>query len=270
MPIVVKPKSSQALGQGDVLVGLPFVRVGTGGNLEADVNVPFLMVVSRPCQALRESDVVVAAVREWPLDLDAVMGCAKQEKGCPDLDSMRRSLAAVRDGGAYSNRFYLGDLKAGTANRYAADLCMLETIRVPVDGARAGWIAKHRIWCMDSEFARDLHVRIFNTYSRMGFDDQKWLSDPDLNRLISEGEGQLADAQRKWTDAKRAMQERESRNLPVPEKMQSDVERARKVCEQITDKLRPYQVEREARSSEKVTDPVGVRASDVGAQDTTV
>jgi len=214
MPIVVLPRRGDPLNQGDILKGLVFPALGVDEKLTTATDAKYLMVVSRPCRAIREKFVVVAAVAVSRLDLSLVkakMAGKSSDGEPPSLDRMRRYLAGIRDGGQSSDDFYLGNLDSGSPKRYAADLGALATIEVPLESdARRVWIDDHRAWALDVEFARDLHARLFNSYARLGFDDHSWFADPDLEVLVTDGRLQVSAAETALAEAKRALQEKQA------------------------------------------------------------
>jgi len=132
MPIVVRCEDSDPLNQGDLLRGVAFPLAGADGKLKTDALAKFLLVVSRPCRAIRDETVVVAPVHESKLDLSQVrqkMAATRAGEAEPiTLDRMRRFLGGVRDGGQLSDSFYLGNVEEGSAKRFAADLGTLATI----------------------------------------------------------------------------------------------------------------------------------------------
>lgn len=255
MPVVVCPSEVDPLCQGDILKELPFATTSADGKLQADAKARYVMVVSRPCKAIRDPFVIVAPIHESRLDFSqlreqvAKAGKEKEQKHVT-LDRTRRFLAGVRDGGQFNDSFYLGDLEAGSGKRFAADLSALATVQVPTSReSRAAWVKKHRVWTLDIEFARDLHVRIFNTVARLGFDDHRWFSDPDLDILITDGEQEVAELQAALAEAQRAVQTKQAIGDTVPKDMTEQVARREAALAEAKEQLAPYVEERERRKA---------------------
>lgn len=252
MPVVLPPTKGTPLTQGDILDSLPFATANDDGNLSADKRAQYVMVVSRPCKALRDEHVIVAPVHESQIDLGrltAKKGEAADAAPTETLERMRRVLAGIRDGGQFSDSFYLGPIEAGQngGRRFAADLSALSTQRVPTTNARQQWVDERRVASLDQEFARDLHMRLLNTFARLGFDDHRWLSDEDLNVLITSGQQELNGATRAFLDAERAIQQQVADGKTPSGKQKEALESLRRKEGDVRDSLAPYLSEREAR-----------------------
>jgi hypothetical protein len=64
---------------------------------------------------------------------------------------------------------------------------------VPLDEPdRFEFIQAHRLGRLQSDFARDLHLRLLRAFASLGFDDHDWLSDPDLHWLVQQGKTDVA------------------------------------------------------------------------------
>jgi hypothetical protein len=248
MPIVVRPENDGELKQGDILKGLAFAISGSNGSLKAHTSAKYLIVISRPCKSIRDASVVVAPVTASKLDLSQFkqQAAAKSEK--VTLDRMRRFLAGIRDGGQMSDSFYLGNLDSVSASRFAADLSMNSTLEVPVDlDARKIWVNEHRVWSLCTEFARDLHVRVFNTVARLGFDDFSWYSDPDLEIMVTHGEGELAQLQLELSESERAAQALEANGQSRNSSMVEQIASKKIAVIRLESELAPYRAERDRR-----------------------
>ena len=252
MPIVVRPAEGDSLTQGDILRGLSFATATADDKLQADARARYLLIVSRPCKSLRDPFVIVAPVIESKLDLAQLRQQLEGKGEKVTLDRMRRFLAGIRDGVQHPDSFYLGDLEEGTGKRFAADLSAFSTLQVPSDSTlRTTWINQHRIWRLDIEFARDLHLRVFNGVARLGFDDHAWFADPDLEIMITEGRKEVSVLQIAVADAERAVQTKEANNDTVSKKMLEEVESRRRDLKEAEDQLAPYLAERERRISRR-------------------
>ena len=252
MPVILQAPDSAPLTQGDILKGLPFATTSADGKLQADAKARYVVVVSRPCKALRDPFVVVAPVHESKLDLsqlrERMTSAGKGAGEQVSLDRARRFLAGVRDGGQFSDSFYLGDLEMGSGKRFAADLSALSTMQVPTDAEiRSAWVKDHRIWRLDIEFARDLHVRLFNTIARLGFDDHGWFADPDLDIIITDGEKEVAQLQTALSDAQRAVQSRQANGDNIQKDLSDQVTQKEIAVADAKEQLAPYLAERERR-----------------------
>lgn len=169
------------LEQGDVLQGIPVYSTDPDG-APAGSTPDFVLVLSRPCNALRDEQVVVATALARSLAGDNL-------KQIETASELKRLLAGLRDGKSYPDHFYLGDLvlASGAApKRYFAKFDSLHSIKVPGETrARDAFIQKHRRYRLAPEFARDLHARIFGAFAALGFDDDQWFCDGDLELLVS-------------------------------------------------------------------------------------
>lgn len=95
MAIVVAPAEDSDLMQGDVLRDVPFLAVGIDGAPEVDRKGQYVLVLSRPCKALRDDVVVVAPVVPFPLELAEIAKSGSSPAG--GLERMRRLLSGLRD-----------------------------------------------------------------------------------------------------------------------------------------------------------------------------
>ena len=185
MPIVRPAISNSPLLQGDLLRGVTVVETGADGNAEMD-DPPFVLVLSRPCNALRAARVVVAAVRARDLGSDGI-------KDAKTLADIRDFFEGVRDGFSAPDRLYLGALTSDPSKRFFAHLDSHHTIQLPKDvEARAAFVEKQRVFHLEDAFVRDLHLRIYNAFASLGFQDEAWLSDEDLSIVVAIARADLA------------------------------------------------------------------------------
>lgn len=247
MPIVVPAPEGSELTQGDILKGIPFCVMGPDGSANVDPKATHVLVLSRPCKAIRDGGVVVAPVSPAPLDVSALN--ADPSGG---LDRLRRYFASVRDGsmrGEFSDSLYLGEIPPNKTKRFACDLNTLGTILVPKEPAeRHQWVNERRVARMHEAFLRDLHTRLVLTFTRLGFDDYAWYSDADLSMMITAGEAEVAHCQLELSNARRAIETREAASAMVAAKMQEEVQRKQTNVDAAQRALRPYVEERERRS----------------------
>lgn len=183
MPIVLPADPARPLEQGDVLAGIETFRSRVG---EPPVGKrrEFVLVLSRPCNALRDEHVVVAPIE------------AAQH---PDLKvaqtpgELVRVFEKIRDSEGRPDGFYLGALDGGGSARHVARLDELYTIAVPRSAEERGrFLVKHRRFRLDVEYARDLHLRVFRAFASLGFDDVGWWSDEDLDLVVRQGDAWVA------------------------------------------------------------------------------
>ncbi len=255
MPVVLRPDDGRPLSQGDILRKLSFAVTDAAGQSATDTKVAYLLVVSRPCNALRDAAVTVAPVVPFPVDLKALSE-AKAEG--PSLDRMRRILAGIRDGGQFTDTFYLGPLDEDSNKRFGAQLGTLSTVQVPLKPEdRQKWIQEHRVWRLEEEFVRDLHVRLTVTFTRLGFDDYAWFSDADLGVMITAGEAEIAALRAGLAEAEQAVQAKEALNQQVPDQQKKAVETKRAAVKAADYALRPYLEERARRVQSEGGVPAG-------------
>lgn len=193
MPILETVDADSPLTQGDVFAGVPlFVSAATPDSQlqfksTQATKLGHCLVLSRPCVCAHKPQIIVAGVVRADLP--------KVEKGSTTqlLDAMAL-LVKARDGDAEAkDTFYIGHLPGkASEGRFAAKLDSLHTIQLPGKPEdRVPFIRKYRICRMHSDFARDLHSRIFSAFASSGFDDYGWYSDEDLRWLIQLGDADL-------------------------------------------------------------------------------
>src|ERR1700730_7053236 len=187
MSIIEPARSGAPLTQGDLLSGIAlFATKGSwdeNGGQASVVKSELCLVLSRPCVAAHKKHVVVAAVAKFPDNLP---------KNIDSFDRVLDFLTGARDGGSSPDVFYLGQLP-GRSGRYCARLDSFHTIEVP-DGKqeRDQFLEARRTLTLPSDFARDLHVRVFGAFASLGFDDHSWPSTEDLQWLGNQGKTDLA------------------------------------------------------------------------------
>jgi len=185
VPLVLAPPTGP-LRQGDILEGVTLFVSGDEGPVVLAA-CP-CVVLSRDCKALRDTDLLVAAIRQrHRAEFEAYLNNEKST-----LDEARRTFAAIRDGDAMPDGVYLGSVPS-LDGRWMIDLSSVHTVRVPEDQAkRDEWIARHRRAVLHFEAVRHLQTRLFAAISRQGFDDHEWWDDPDLEALVAIGKRRLS------------------------------------------------------------------------------
>jgi hypothetical protein len=187
MPILVPAQAETPLRQGDVLFGTTAYGTDAEGEPVAhdkNAGVEALLVMSRPCNALRDQTVVVAPVRKRPL---------QELPANATFQDLVRFFQHVRDGDGALDQFYLGEFEPGSPDRYFAKFDLLFTIGVPGEEvARLEFLRAHRKYSLNDDFVRDLQIRVFRAFSSLGFDDYGWWSDGDLGALVARGDAEIA------------------------------------------------------------------------------
>ncbi len=194
MGLIFEPEADAPLRQGDILEGVALYQTADDGEEAVPVDVDYVLVLSRHCNAVRKSAVIVAAITEvTPEDFAKLSELS--------LDETRRYLAAVRDGDGTPDRFYLGPLPGREPRRACARLDLVYSIQIPEnDSARREWIASRRRGTLSNEHRRHLHTSLLLAFGREGFDDYAWWPDGDLKIMIAAGKRELIEAQRKQLD----------------------------------------------------------------------
>lgn len=187
MPIIEHSKPDSPITQGDILNGITLFVTLAGwleeGGEPGKAPSKLCLVVSRPCVAAHKARLIVAGVQKYP---DPVPRDIKSFAEVLDFLTNRR------DGGEAPDLFYLGQLP-GQAGRFCARLDSLHTVEVPSDVVTmARFLKTRRIATLHRDFARDLHVRLFNAFANLGFDDISWPSTDDLNWLVTQGRADIA------------------------------------------------------------------------------
>lgn len=182
MPILEPALENSPLTQGDILRGIPLFVTKLSWTADAApfrVDRPFCLVLSRPCVAGHKAYITVAAIDKLPVSVPKVI---------EDFETVRRFLTVARDGTGTPDVFYLGQHPALGSGRFCARLDGLHQVEMPRNSSeRAAFLAANRVATLNAEFARDLHSRLFNSFASMGFEDDRWMSDDDLDWLISQG-----------------------------------------------------------------------------------
>jgi len=188
MPIIEPHAPDAPLNQGDLLqdvkLFLTSVADNFDGGMSAPVKLKYCLVLSRPCVIAHKSTVLVAGVDNF------------RTSAPPEIDSFRKAkhfLEKLRDGDGTPDQFYLGQLLGDQdSGRYAARLDSIHTVQLPTKPElRAEFVRKYRFARLTEDFRRDLHTRIFQAFSILGFDDLAWYSIADLKYLIQTGRSEI-------------------------------------------------------------------------------
>lgn len=196
MSIIDPPTDSTQLLQGDILKGVALYATERswedGGGKPAKLNHNFCLVLSRPCVAIHKNHIIVAGIEKYqePVPRDVT------------FEEAIDFLTTIRDGSSSPDCFYLGQLPVSNG-RFCARLDTLFSIQVPSsESERASFLKKARVGSLNIEFARDLHLRVFRAFASLGFSDQGWLSDADLNWVVEIGKSDLLAEEAKFQKEK--------------------------------------------------------------------
>jgi len=188
MPIIEPEHSDSPLDQGDLLRGVKlFVTSRTDsvdGGEATPLETSYCLVISRPCVIAHKPTIIVAAVEKYKANIP---------DGIDTFRKVKSFLEGLRNGEGAPDQFYLGQLPGDDEQgRFAAKLDSIQTIRVsskPEDRDR--FVKKHRFARLHEDFQRDLHSRLFQAFSVLGFDDIQWYSLPDLKYLVQVGRAEI-------------------------------------------------------------------------------
>ena len=181
MPIIEIAHPDAPLSQGDVLSGLVLYETDSAKDTHAKSPAKFCLVLSRPCVAAHKQVITVAAIAKYAPNVP---------KDIETFEDRLAFLTEMRDGTESPDVFYLGQIPS-LEGRYCARLDQVHSIKLPPSDPDSPFLAKHRIASLNSEFQRDLHLRVFRAFASLGFDDYKWFSDADLSLLVRFGEADL-------------------------------------------------------------------------------
>lgn len=204
-----------------------------------------VLVVSRNCRAIRSGHVIVARVVKKPL-----AGLKEEAESLEDLIGF---FTQLRDGDGRPDTFYLGELEAGSTDRYVAKFDQLFTIKVPEAAEdRAVYLKKRRRFSLTKEFAHDLHQRLFRAFASLGFDDEAWFTDADLKLLVGYGESQLSKLEAEIASAtsRREVVVTSGGNKREEKELGKSIEHAESKAKTLREELAPLQAEVERRAKD--------------------
>ena len=187
MPIVERPAPTAPLTQGDILKGIPLFITRAAWTEKAVAHqapFEFCVVVSRPCAIAHKKHVTVASIAKYP---------ESQPKGIASFDDVLTFITGARDGLTSPDVFHLGHLAELGNGRFCVRLDSLHPVEIPTDpAAMSKFLAEKRVATLNIDFACHLHVKLFNAFASMGFDDHRWPSDTDLEWLVIQGRKDIA------------------------------------------------------------------------------
>ena len=195
----------------------------------------FCLVLSRQCVVEHKPTLTVAAVDRSPGE--ALLG--------QDLTSTIFYLESLRDGNKSPDLFYLGQLPA-TAGRYCARLDYIATIAMPrVPAERQEFIDQNRVAKLNLDYVRALHIRMFQAFASMGYEDYQWVSDADLRWLLITGSAEIKKYGEEEKVAKSAIAAGGKADSVIPAKIEA-----------IRGKMKPYLTEWSKRFPNESFEPV--------------
>lgn len=152
-----------------------------------------------------------------------------------------RFLTEIRDGNDSPDVFYLGQLPGQESDgRYAARLDSIHTIEVPQKPElRQKFLETHRFARLHGDFKRDLHTRLFQAFTSLGFEDISWFSDADLKYLVEVGTAEISVLRADLSRITAATQADGGKG--------NEAKAAENKIESLEKKLKPYQAEMEHR-----------------------
>jgi hypothetical protein len=240
MSIIEPARIGAPLTQGDILSGVVLHATkaswAENGGQPSVVKSEFCLVLSRPCVAAHKKSVIVAAVAKYPESVP---------KGIDSFEKVLDFLTEARDGGTSPDVFYLGQLP-GRPGRFCARLDSFHTIEIPEGEQRAQFLADRRTLTLHPDFARDLHMRIFGAFASLGFDDHRWPSTEDLQRLVTQGQTDIATA---TLTMRQAETQKASRGAEGTQFKESDLTTAQEKLAALKERVEPYERELAARQA---------------------
>ena len=250
MPIIEIAKPGTPLSQGDILKDVNLFVTGEVTNASNGVAVAsplsMCLILTRPCGIEHKSSVIVAGVAKLKDDVPRELD---------NFAKVQSFLTGLRDGLNSPDNFYLGQLPA-LAGRYGARFDMLHIIQLPPAGAeREAFVASKRVAGLHADFTRDLHVRLFRAVASLGFDDNGWLSDADLDWLLNRGRTDLLAARAKTQELKTQQASQNAKGGPFDLRHLTASESAE---QSISAALLPYEEEQKHRAFQRKLLRVGL------------
>lgn len=238
MPIA-RSASPGPLRQGDILKDLIFYVTGEDVAI-AEAEVPFCVVISRDCNAIRSSNVLVGEIRLYrPEEFTEILS------GDMSFDEARRTMDSLRDGDSTPDTCYLGPLLDGE-QRYAVSLDRIHTVEVPKGDARSTWIEKHRVFQLDADFIRHLQIKLFSSVAKQGFEDFTWWPTQDLEALVVVGKRDISSLNTKHNEAILELKGAEQQHNVHERELQNRQKNVNNLAadiEKAMELLEPYQTE---------------------------
>jgi len=242
MPIIEPPTSSEQLLQGDVLEGVRLFATARswedeGGNSQKAPQ-KLCLVLSRPCVVAHKWHVIVAGIEKYP------------DQVPKDVDSFAKVcafLSDMRDGFGSPDIFYLGQLPR-RGGRFCARLDALYSVEIPDEkNDLKDFLQRIRIGSLNGDFIRDLHLRMFMAVASLGFHDNRWLPDDDLNWLVEIGDKEVKAAE---LELQSAIAEKAGRDAEGKQYKEDTIERLEVKLSSLRTQLEPFATERTRRQKD--------------------
>ena len=247
MPIIEpSPTDSPQLSQGDVLQGVNLYATESGwedgGGKPAKSPHKYCLILSRPCAIGHKRRVIVAGIQKIT------------DKPSKSVDSFRKVhafLTDMRDGLGSPDVFYLGQLP-NEEGRFCARLDALSCIEVPLEEQTAlTFLQEKRVGTLNAEFLRDLHVRVFMAYASLGFSDESWLPDNDLNWLVQAGKREVSEVE---VELNRAKEKKANQDAQGEQSSEGAIKRLEDKLIKLQDQIEPYVNEKSLRENDLPVD----------------
>ena len=225
MAIIDFVDDDSPLSQGDLLkdILLHVSKYKYSSYAAGEAAAKICIVLSRPCVAAHKQTIVVASVEKFSPSIP--------EDAKKSFDHFKKFLEGARGGWNKPDLFYLGELREKDG-RFCAKLDSIHTVEIPVSdiNVRNEFLKKHRFARLSDSFIKDLHLRFFQAFASLGFDDSDWFCDSDLELLVTIGNDDLVAAAKKD-------------NFKHFEGKSVSTQNAAKEIDQLKAKLKPYESE---------------------------
>jgi hypothetical protein len=240
MPIIEQVAPDTPLTQGDILKGVSLFstrKAWENGGESVKSQAQLCLVVSRPCLALHGEWVTVTAIERY-------------KNRPPEFSSFDRAQTfykEIRDGLTAPDNFYLGQI-GGFEGSCCARFDSFHKIQLPKDGTdeRAAFVREHRIGRLHTDFAHDVHLRLFRAFASLGFDDHRWFPNADLQVLVTIAEKELASKKAELLGVQQKLQLGQSQGFHNEDQKKSlEKEEAclKEALEAMADAAQPYRDE---------------------------
>jgi len=238
MPIVELSRPDAPLTQGDILRDITLFATKEGwlerGGDPAKAPFKMCLVISRPCGIAHKRFLMVAGIEKYPDEVP---------KTIDTFDKVFAFLTGARDGIRAPDVFYLGQLPF-RPGRYCARLDSLHPIEIPADQAL---LLTKRVATLHPDFTRDLHLRLFQAFATLGFDDHAWPSTEDLEWLVNQGLSDLSAAE---LAANQLRAQKASRAAQGKEFAEAELTNAEKKLAALRNKMAPFEAEMARRATQ--------------------
>lgn len=241
MPILENAPPTADLAQGDILQGVRLFQTDEpwldGGGEAKKAPGGLCLVLSRPCVAAHKDRIVVANIAKYP---------DNQPKEIADFQRALDFMISMRDGTGSPDVFFLGQIP-NLSGRYCARLDAIFTIGIPRSrDDRLKFVEVRRIARLSADFARDLHLRLFQSFANLGFNDQSWFPDHELEWLVNLGQRDIKTAE---SELLKKQAERGARDAQGLQNKTGEIEKLQGNLQRIRDQVAPFVKELQQRQS---------------------